>query len=145
MAETPEKPDTPSEVETAVETDDATAAAEDTDVEVSAPEAAVVAEPAHEVPAPAASGPARRTSPRTLTGTVVSDRMDKTIAVMVERSVRHPVYGKIVRRKSKIHAHDEGNQCKVGDFVTIVESRPISKQKSWRLESIGNRNTEAAT
>ncbi|MCY3821942.1 MAG: 30S ribosomal protein S17 [Gammaproteobacteria bacterium] len=68
-----------------------------------------------------------------MSGTVVSDRMDKTISVLVERSVKHPVYGKIVRRKSRIHAHDEHNECKVGDFVTIVESRPISKRKSWRL------------
>ena len=70
---------------------------------------------------------------RTLTGSVVSDRRDKTITVLVERSVKHPVYGKILRRRSKIHAHDEHNECRVGDKVTIVETRPISKQKSWRL------------
>ena len=80
-----------------------------------------------------------------LSGTVVSDRMDKTIAVLIERSVKHPVYGKIIRRKSKIHAHDEHNACKVGDSVVIVESRPISKRKSWRLQSItapGKRHRE---
>lgn len=97
---------------------------------------------AAEAAPPAPSG---RRNPRTLAGTVVSDRMDKTIAVLVERSVKHPVYGKIIRRKSKIHAHDEHNACKVGDSVIIVESRPISKRKSWRLQSIGTRNIGAAT
>ncbi|MDE0053644.1 MAG: 30S ribosomal protein S17 [Gammaproteobacteria bacterium] len=86
-----------------------------------------------------------RTNPRTLSGTVVSDRMDKTISVLVERSVKHPVYGKIVRRKSRIHAHDEHNECKVGDFVTIVESRPISKRKSWRLQGNGTREESPET
>lgn len=74
---------------------------------------------------------------RTLSGSVVSDRRDKTITVLVERSVKHPVYGKILRRRSKIHAHDEHNECRVGDKVTIVETRPISKQKSWRLLARG--------
>ena len=96
--------------------------------------------PAAEAAPPAPSGSSKRRNPRTLAGTVVSDRMDKTIAVLIERSVKHPVYGKIIRRKSKIHAHDEHNACKVGDSVIIVESRPISKRKSWRLQSIGARN-----
>ena len=74
---------------------------------------------------------------RTLSGSVISDRRDKTITVLVERSVKHPVYGKILRRRSKIHAHDEHNECRVGDHVTIVETRPISKQKSWRLLARG--------
>lgn len=74
---------------------------------------------------------------RTLSGSVVSDRRDKTITVLVERSVKHPVYGKILRRRSKIHAHDEHNECRIGDQVTIVETRPISKQKSWRLLARG--------
>lgn len=80
-----------------------------------------------------------RTEPgtRTLSGSVISDRRDKTITVLVERSVKHPVYGKILRRRSKIHAHDERNECRVGDHVTIVETRPISKQKSWRLLARG--------
>ena len=80
-----------------------------------------------------------RTEPgtRTLSGSVISDRRDKTITVLVERSVKHPVYGKILRRRSKIHAHDEHNECRVGDHVTIVETRPISKQKSWRLLARG--------
>ncbi len=119
-------------------------AAGNTEAEVS--EAAVVETP--EVAAPARPRSSMRRNPRTLTGTVVSDRMDKTISVQVERSVKHPVYGKIIRRKSRIHAHDERNECKVGDFVTIVESRPISKRKSWRLQSPGTGtdtgNAEAA-
>ena len=74
---------------------------------------------------------------RTLSGSVVSDRRDKTVTVLIERSVKHPVYGKILRRRSKIHAHDEHNECRVGDHVTIVETRPISKQKSWRVLARG--------
>lgn len=80
-------------------------------------------------------------NPRTLTGAVISDRMDKTITVLVERSVKHPIYGKIIRRRSKIHAHDEANACRIGDQVTVVETRPISKRKSWRLERVHNRET----
>ena len=79
---------------------------------------------------------------RTLTGSVVSDKMDKTITVLVERRVKHPVYGKYIRRSSKIHAHDENNECNLGDTVTVVESRPISKIKSWRLASIDERAVE---
>ena len=114
----------------------AAAAAGNTEAEVSEPAAAETPE----VAAPARSRSSTRKNPRTLTGTVVSDRMDKTISVLVERSVKHPIYGKIIRRKSRIHAHDERNECKVGDFVTIVESRPISKRKSWRLQSLGTVN-----
>ena len=73
---------------------------------------------------------------RTVTGTVVSNRMDKTITVLVERRVQHPVYGKIIRRSSKIHAHDADNSCNIGDVVTIAECRPLSKTKSWTLDSI---------
>lgn len=78
-------------------------------------------------------------NPRTLSGAVISDRMDKTITVLVERSVKHPIYGKIIRRRSKIHAHDEHNECRVGDQVTVVETRPISKLKAWRLERVENK------
>ena len=78
-------------------------------------------------------------SKRTATGTVVSDKMDKTITVLIERRVQHPVYGKIIRRSSKIHAHDEDNSCNVGDVVTITECRPLSKTKSWMLENIVER------
>lgn len=73
---------------------------------------------------------------RMLTGKVVSDKCDKTLTVLVERRVKHPVYGKIVRRSTKFHAHDESNSAKEGDIVTIEECRPISRQKSWRLVRI---------
>jgi small subunit ribosomal protein S17 len=79
---------------------------------------------------------------RSVTGTVVSNRMDKTITVLVERKVQHPVYGKIIRRSSKLHAHDEKNECNSGDKVTVVECRPLSKTKSWRLHSIDVRARE---
>jgi small subunit ribosomal protein S17 len=70
---------------------------------------------------------------RTLTGRVVSSGMDKTASVAVERLVKHPVYGKFIRRTSKILAHDEQNEAKVGDTVEIAECRPLSKRKSWRI------------
>ncbi|MBK6509726.1 MAG: 30S ribosomal protein S17 [Haliea sp.] len=70
---------------------------------------------------------------RVVTGKVVSNKMDKTITVLIERRERHPVYGKYITRSSKIHAHDENNQCGIGDTVTVAESRPISKSKTWRL------------
>lgn len=73
---------------------------------------------------------------RSVTGRVVSDKMDKTVTVLVERSVKHPLYGKIVRRSNKFHAHDESNECKEGDMVTIVESRPMSRTKTWRVSKI---------
>jgi len=69
-------------------------------------------------------------------GTVVSDKMDKTIAVMVERRLMHPIYGKFVKRTKKFFAHDEENTCKVGDKVLIMETRPLSKNKCWRLIEI---------
>ena len=70
---------------------------------------------------------------RIVTGRVVSNKMDKTITVLLERRVKHPVYGKYITRSSKIHAHDENNQCSIGDTVTVAETRPISKSKSWKL------------
>ena len=70
-------------------------------------------------------------NPRTLTGKVVSDKMDKTIVVLIERKVKHPLYGKIIRRSNKFHAHDETNQYQIGDIVEIKESRPLSKTKNW--------------
>jgi small subunit ribosomal protein S17 len=76
---------------------------------------------------------------RTETGRVISNKMDKTITVMVERKVKHPLYGKYIRRSSKFHAHDEENQCQEGDMVTIAECRPISKSKTWRLVEIVER------
>ncbi len=83
------------------------------------------------------SGAENRT--RTATGKVVSNKMDKTITVLVERRVKHPVYGKYITRSSKLHAHDENNECSIGDTVTVAESRPISKSKTWKLlEIIGS-------
>ena len=82
---------------------------------------------------------AQESNPRTVSGVVVSDGMDKTITVRVERRVKHPVYGKFIRRSSKLHAHDEDNSCNVGDQVTVVECRPLSKTKTWMLKSIDER------
>lgn len=79
------------------------------------------------------------TAARSVTGKVVSDGMDKTITVLIERRVKHPMYGKYVRKSTKLLAHDESNECKVGDTVTIAECRPLSKRKSWRLERIVER------
>jgi small subunit ribosomal protein S17 len=73
---------------------------------------------------------------RTVTGRVVSDKMNKSITVLVERRVKHPLYGKYMRRSSKLHAHDENNECGIGDTVSITECRPISKTKTWRLVSV---------
>ncbi len=72
---------------------------------------------------------------RVLTGTVVSDKTDKTVVVRVERRVKHPLYGKIIRRSKKYHAHDEGNEFKEGEIVRIEETRPISRLKTWRVLS----------
>ncbi len=71
---------------------------------------------------------------RTLTARVVSDKMNKSAVVMVERKVRHPLYGKYIRRSTKLHIHDENNECKQGDTVTIKQVRPMSKTKSWTLD-----------
>ena len=71
-----------------------------------------------------------------LTGHVVSDKMDKTVVVLVERLMRHPRYGKVLRRTKKYKAHDEQNACRVGDLVRIVESRPLSREKRWRVEEV---------
>ena len=73
---------------------------------------------------------------RTLTGEVVSDKMHKTIVVMVERREKHRLYKKYIRRSSKVHAHDENNECKIGDTIAIEQCRPMSKTKAWRLHSI---------
>ncbi|MDG2271852.1 MAG: 30S ribosomal protein S17 [Halioglobus sp.] len=70
---------------------------------------------------------------RLATGKVVSNKMDKTITVLIERREKHPVYGKYMTRSSKIHAHDESNQCAIGDTVTVAECRPLSKTKTWKL------------
>jgi small subunit ribosomal protein S17 len=73
---------------------------------------------------------------RTLSGRVVSDKMDKTITVLVERKVKHPLIGKVVVKSNKFHAHDEKNECKEGDLVTITESRPMSKTKTWVVSKV---------
>ena len=73
---------------------------------------------------------------RSLNGRVVSDKMDKTITVLIERKVKHPLIGKVIVKSNKFHAHDETNQCKEGDLVTITESRPMSKTKTWVLSKV---------
>ena len=73
---------------------------------------------------------------KTRTGKVVSDKMDKTITVAIENHVKHPLYGKIVKRTYKLKAHDENNECKMGDTVKVMETRPLSKDKRWRLVEI---------
>ncbi|MFV0278173.1 MAG: 30S ribosomal protein S17 [Parahaliea sp.] len=73
---------------------------------------------------------------RTATGKVVSNKMDKTIVVLIERRVKHPVYGKYITRSSKIHAHDENNECGIGDIVKVIESRPLSRTKTWKLQEV---------
>ncbi len=70
---------------------------------------------------------------RTLQGRVVSDKMDKSITVEIERRVKHPIYGKFVRRTTKVHAHDENNECQIGDLVVVEQCRPLSKTKKWRF------------
>jgi small subunit ribosomal protein S17 len=80
--------------------------------------------------------PRQITTPRRLTGRVVSDKMDKTVTVLVERMVQHPLYGKYVRKSKKYHAHDEKNEYKEGDTVVIEESRPLSKSKTWRVTTL---------
>lgn len=72
-------------------------------------------------------------SNRTLQGRVVSDKMDKSVTVAIERRVKHPIYGKFVRKSTKVHAHDENNECQVGDLVVVEQCRPLSKTKSWRF------------
>ncbi len=79
-----------------------------------------------------------------LLGEVVSNRMHKTITVQVERRVRHPMYERVVKRSKKFHAHDEHNQCQIGDIVRIIETRPLSKTKCWRLLEVVRRHAAAA-
>lgn len=76
---------------------------------------------------------------RTVAGRVVSNKMDRTVTVMVERRVKHPLYGKYLRRSTKLHVHDESNECNEGDEVTIAECKPLSKTKTWRLVEITKR------
>ena len=76
---------------------------------------------------------------RTITGRVVSNKMDKTVSVAVERLIKHPVYGKYIRRTTKVLAHDAANECKAGDRVAISECRPVSKNKSWSVVNVVER------
>jgi len=78
---------------------------------------------------------------RTVTGTVISNKMQKTVTVQVERLVKHPKYGKYIRRSTKLHVHDEQNSCQEGDVVLIEECRPLSKTKAWRLREVISRAT----
>ena len=78
---------------------------------------------------------------RTLTGSVTSDAMDKTVTVMIERRIKHPVYGKYITRSTKLHVHDENNECNAGDVVVIEQCRPISKTKSWNLVEVVEKST----
>lgn len=80
-------------------------------------------------------------SQRTLTGSVTSDAMDKTVTVMIERRIKHPVYGKYITRSTKLHVHDENNECGRGDIVVIEQCRPISKTKSWNLVEVVEKST----
>jgi small subunit ribosomal protein S17 len=84
----------------------------------------------------ATSAPARKPMMATEVGRVVSDKMNKTITVLVERRVKHPLYDKVVTRSAKYHAHDENNECKAGDLVEIVATRKLSKTKAWRLSKV---------
>lgn len=82
------------------------------------------------------NAPEKKALKRTLVGMVVSDKMDKTVTVLIERRVRHPLYGKIIVRSNKYHAHNEGNVAKSGDTVEIQEGRPISRTKSWTVTRV---------
>lgn len=79
---------------------------------------------------------------RTLSGKVVSDKMDKTITILMERQVKHPIYGKYVKRSTKLHAHDANNECNIGDVVTVKETKPFSKSKTFELVSIDVKATQ---
>lgn len=81
---------------------------------------------------------------RTVVGRVLSNRMEKTVTVLVERRVQHPLYGKYLRRGTKLHVHDESNRAREGDFVTIAECRPISRTKSWRVVAVHDKTQASA-
>jgi small subunit ribosomal protein S17 len=79
---------------------------------------------------------------RTLTGQVISDKRDKTVTVRIDRQVRHPLYGKYIRRSSKLHVHDERNECKLGDKVSVTQCRPLSRTKAWKLVQVLEKSPE---
>ena len=121
--------------------EEAPASAVEPAAEAAAPSAEAAAPSAEALPPaePASTDSGADRAPRSMTGVVVSSKADKTISVRIERRVKHPVYGKFVRRSTKLAAHDQNNDCQEGDVVTILETRPISKNKSWRLASIVER------
>jgi small subunit ribosomal protein S17 len=82
------------------------------------------------------------TNPRILTGIVTSNKADKTVTVKIERKVKHPLYGKVIKRATKVHAHDENNSASIGDVVSVKECRPLSKTKTWTLVS-GDSNSDS--
>ena len=130
-----------SAVEPAAEAAAPSAEAAAPSAEAAAPSAEAAAPSAEALPPdePASTDSGADRAPRSMTGVVVSSKADKTISVRIERRVKHPVYGKFVRRSTKLAAHDQNNDCQEGDVVTILETRPISKNKSWRLASIVER------
>jgi small subunit ribosomal protein S17 len=106
---------------------------------IAAAESGASTAPAAPSPDVAAPGPAPVPGQRLLTGKVVSNKMDKTVAVSIERLVKHPMYGKYIRRTTKLLAHDENNECKEGDTVSIKPCRPMSRRKSWVLVRVVER------
>jgi len=100
---------------------------------VSAAPKQAAAQVASQAPAPAAARPAAAPTGKTLTGKVISNKMQKTVSVQIERLVKHETYGKYLRRTTKLMAHDEADECREGDVVSITECRPISRHKSWRV------------
>lgn len=85
---------------------------------------------------------AKAKTARTVSGRVISNKMDKTITILVERRMRHPLYGKFISRRTKVHAHDENNECKEGDLVLVQECRPLARTKTWRLLQVLERARE---
>ena len=146
-AETPAAAATPAEAETstvapaAAPHEESVAAAEPSTAEVAATATAAsqVDAPAAPEASPPTVAPEGPRKARELTGVVLSNKAEKTITVRVDRRVKHPVYGKFIRRSTKLAAHDPGNRCQEGDMVAIVETRPISRTKSWRLARIVER------
>ena len=94
-----------------------------------------MSEPTHPASEPSDAKPSTPAT-RPLIGRVVSDKMNKTVTVLVERRVKHPLYKKYIRRSTRIHAHDETDDCKVGDAVSIVQCRPLSRTKAWRVHEV---------
>ena len=99
-----------------------------------------MSESENQTPDSAAAEAAKGT--RSVSGRVVSNKMDKTITVSIERQLRHPIYGKYISRRTKVHAHDENNECRQGDLVMLEQCRPLSRTKSWRLMKILERAPE---